>query len=443
MSLTTRSSFGTRLGRLALAILFSLSLVGLAASHGRGAGAASPVIVRISVDSWVLEELPLKKLAQQYSQIHPGVNIVIEPALGTWDTKALAQIKQTGHPLWDAHFVTSPFADLDAHLAEGLFQPFDPYLKASPEKGAQQLKSAMIPSLLADGTRSGYLYSIPYSVEIVGMEYRPDLMAMAGVTAPPKTWAELKADIPILAKKLHGKKAFALASNGDLHTLQEAFIMSASKHPFTKDGLIDWMSSESQQAVIFVKELTKMQGVAPRLTFGADQLWTAGFVDMYLGQDSRTGWIKKLLGPDAAAFAPMPERCPGCGSGQVFWGNGVSLLKGALHPAEATNFIVWALGPNDSAGLNLATLKSGKTPVYTQYIDKVKTNDAFKQYRWMLPVFDLINHSTAQPATVNWGLEETAATKWWPKYVDSTMSAKEYAQHVLADVQTAIKRAKM
>jgi hypothetical protein len=93
------------------------------------------------------------------------------------------------------------------------------------------------------------------------------------------------------------------------------------------------------------KKLSTMKGVGPQPDFGGDPLWTAGFVDLYVGQDSRTGWIKKLLGPDAGAFAPMPERCVGCGSGQVFWGNGISLLGGARYPQAATNFIVWAFRP--------------------------------------------------------------------------------------------------
>jgi ABC-type glycerol-3-phosphate transport system substrate-binding protein len=443
MRITTRALFTGRLGRIVLAALFSLFVVGASLGHERSARAASSITVRISVDNWVLQEIPMKKLAAEYTRLHPGVNIEIDTALDKWDTKALAEIKQSGHPLWDAHMVTTPFADLDAHLAEGLFLPFDPYLAASPEKGARELKSAMIPTLLADSSRHGRLYSIPYSFEIVGLEWRPDLTAQAGIHTPPRTWAELEAMIPKLAAHLRGRRAYALTTNGSLHTMQEAFIMSATKHPFTKDGLIDWMSPQAQQALVFMKKLSTMKGVGPQLNFGADQLWTAGFVDLYIGQDSRTGWIKKLLGPDAAAFAPMPERCVGCGSGQVFWGNGISLLHGALHPQAATNFIVWAFGPADSAGTGLATLKSGKTPVYSYWIDKVRHDSAFAQYRWMLPMFDLINHSIPQPATPYWSLEDTVAQTWWKKYMTTDMTAREYAQHVIHDVQAAIKRAKV
>ena len=443
MRITTRALFTGRLGRIVLAALFSLFVVGASLSHQRSARAASSITVRISVDDWVLQEIPMKKLAAEYSKLHPGVTIEIDTALSNWETKALAEIKQSGHPLWDAHMVTTPFIDVDRMLAEGLVLPFDPYLAASSEKGARQLKSAMIPTLLADGSRRGRLYSIPYSFEIVGLEWRPDLTARAGIHTAPRTWAELQAMIPKLAAHLRGKRAYALTTNGSLHTMQEAFIMSATKHPFTKDGLIDWMSPQAQQALVFMKKLSTMKGVGPQLNFGADQLWTAGFVDLYVGQDSRTGWIKKLLGPNAAAFAPMPERCVGCGSGQVFWGNGISLLRGARYPQAATNFIVWAFGPVDSAGLGLATVKSGKTPVYSYWIDKVRHDSAFAQYRWMLPMFDLINHSIPQPATPYWSLEDTAAQTWWKKYMTTEMTAREYAQHVIHDVQAAIKRAKV
>jgi hypothetical protein len=127
----------------------------------------------------------------------------------------------------------------------------------------------------------------------------------------------------------------------------------------------------------------------------------------------------------------------------VYWGNGFSLLKGALHPAEATNFLVWALGPADSAGLNLDTLKSGKTPVYSAYIDKVRTDPAFAQYRWMLPMFDQINRSIVTSATPYMDLIQTWSMNWWPKYIDTNMTAKEYGQHIIGDINAAIKRGQM
>jgi ABC-type glycerol-3-phosphate transport system substrate-binding protein len=300
----------------------------------------------------------------------------------------------------------------------------------------------MIPTLLAQGTRHGYLYSIPYSAEIDGLVWRPDLAAQAGITHAPRTWAELKDDIVIMAKHLHGRKDYVLGTDSGVDQLQQAFIQSATKHPFTQDGMIDWLSPEAQQALAFLKDLSKMKGVYPRLISG-DAPWTAGFMDFYIAPDSRVGWLRKLLGPGSAAFAPTPERCVGCGSGDVYWGNGFSLLKGALHPAEATNFLVWALGPADSAGLNLDTLKSGKTPVYSTYIDKVRTDPAFAQYRWMLPMFDQINHSIVTSATPYMDLIQTWSMNWWPKYVDSNMTAKQYGQHIIDDINAAIKRGQM
>src|SRR5436189_5944047 len=115
-------------------------------------------------------------------------------------------------------------ADMDALLAEGLFLPFDSSLAASQEKGARQLKSAMIPSILADGSRHGRLYSIPYSVEIVGLEWRPDLTAQAGIHTAPRTWAELQAMVSRMAAHLRGKRAYGLTPNGSRHTMYDAAI---------------------------------------------------------------------------------------------------------------------------------------------------------------------------------------------------------------------------
>jgi ABC-type glycerol-3-phosphate transport system substrate-binding protein len=273
------------------------------------------------------------------------------------------------------------------------------------------------------------------------LEWRTDLAAQAGITTPPATWDELKADLPKLAAHLHGRNAVTLNAVPMLHDLQEAWIMSASKHPFTKDGLIDWASPEAQQALVFMKQLSQIQGVAKGLDNDGDNQWQAGFVDFLVSPDSRAGWIKKS-GIGTAAFAPLPERCAGCGSGQVFWGNGMSLLKGAQHPQEATDFLVWAFGPADSAGMLLNILKTGKTPIYSAYLHKIATDPSLASQRWQLPVITLLNHSLAQPATLYWSQENTAAQKWWPTYLSTNMTAAQYAHHVMADVAAAIQRSK-
>lgn len=439
MSNPSHGSLGAKLGRVALAAMFSLTLAG-AARHAT-AGAASPITVNISAASWFLQEVPIQQAAATYHKLHPNITINIQPDTPDWSTKVLAQLKSNGTSPWDVHLVTTPFQELDADIAQGIIQPFDPYLKASPEKGAHQLKSALIPSVLADGSRNGLLYSIAYSAEIVGLEWRTDLAAQAGITTAPATWAELKADLPKLAAHLHGRNAVTLNAVPMLHDLQEAWIMAASKHPFTKDGLIDWTSPDAQQALTFMKQLSQIKGVAKGLDNDGDNQWQAGYVDFLVSPDSRAGWIKKS-GIGTAAFAPLPERCAGCGSGQVFWGNGMSLLKGAQHPQEATNFLVWAFGPADSAGMLLNIVKTGKTPAYSAYLNKIATDPSLAAQRWQLPVISLLNHSLAQPATLYWSQENTAAQKWWPNYLSTNMTAMQYAQHVMADVAAAIQRSK-
>lgn len=433
-------SMGAKVGRVALATFCSLTLAGAAVRSGTAA-AVSTVVVHMSAASWFLQEMPIQKAAATYHKLHPNVTIDIQQDTPDWSTKVLAQLKASGTSPWDVHFVTTPFQELDADIAQGIIQPFDPYLKVSAEPGARQLKSAMIPSVLADGSRNGQLYSIAYSAEIVGLNWRTDLAAQVGITTAPATWDQLKADLPKLAAHLHGKNAVTITAAPALHDLQEAWIMSSSKHPFTKDGLIDWTSPQAQQALMFMKQISQLKGTDKGIDTGGDALWQAGFSDINIGPDSRTGWIPKA-GIGTAAFAPLPERCVGCGSGQVFWGNGMSLLKGAQEPQAATDFLVWAFGPDDAAGLQLASLQSGKTPVYTAYLHKIQTDPGLASQRWQLPVITLLNNSMAQPATLYWMQENQAAQKFWPQYVNTNMTAGQYARAVMADVAASVQRSK-
>ena len=439
MNTILRGSFGVKLGRVALATLCSLTLAG-AARHSTAA-AASSITVNMSAASWFLQGIPIQQAAATYHKLHPNITINIQQDTPDWSTKVLAQLKSNGTSPWDVHFVTTPFQELDADIAQGIIQPFDPYLKASTEPGARQLKSAMIPSVLADGSRNGKLYSLAYSAEIVGLEWRTDLAAKVGITTPPATWNQLKADLVKLATNLHGKNAVTITSAPVLHDLQEAWVMSASKHPFTKDGLIDWLSPEAQQALVFMKQLTQLKGTDKGLDTGGDALWQAGFSDFTVAPDSRAGWIGKA-GLGSAAFVPLPTRCAGCGSGQVFWGNGMSLLKGAQQPQAATDFLVWAFGPDDSAGMAVHALQADETPVYTAYLHKIKTDPSLASQRWQLPVINLIANSLPQASTLYWMQENQAAQKYWPQYVNTNMTALQYAKSVTADVAASIQRSK-
>jgi len=147
------------------------------------------------------------------------------------------------------------------------------------------------------------------------------------------------------------RRAYALTTNRGLHTLQEAFIMSATKHPFTRDGLIDWMSPEAQQALVFMKKLSTMKGVGPQLDFGGDPLWTAGFVDLYVGQDSRTGWIKKLLGP-------MRRPLPRCLS--AAWAVARARCSGATASASCAALGTRRRRPTSSCGLSVPPIRLGR-----------------------------------------------------------------------------------
>src|SRR5437763_9720124 len=113
MSNTLHGSLGAKLGRVALAAMFSLTLAGAAMRHAT-ATAASPVVVHMSAASWFLQGIPIQKAAATYHKLHPNVTIDIEQDTPDWSTKVLAQLKANGTSPWDVHFVTTPFEELDA-----------------------------------------------------------------------------------------------------------------------------------------------------------------------------------------------------------------------------------------------------------------------------------------------------------------------------------------
>lgn len=188
MQRASRTESGSSLLRLAcyLLIVLGLSML-LSGCQPATAPGTSEDVVHLTL--WHGVNPPpnrdvLQRLVDQFNQTHP--HIQVEPLyVGQSDQqipKILAAIVGNAPPdlLWYAPTLTGQLVELDAIV------PLEDWLTALP------LKAEIDPALWESMSWEGHLWSIPFSVNNVGIFYRPSLFAAAGITTLPTTWDELR-----------------------------------------------------------------------------------------------------------------------------------------------------------------------------------------------------------------------------------------------------------
>ena len=81
----------------------------------------------------------------------------------------------------------------------------------------------------------GSMYGLPFDAETTGLVYRTDMFKQAGISNPPKTWAEMEAD----AKKLTdpSRKRYGIAIFGpEAGYYVQPFVASAGGKLLSDDG---------------------------------------------------------------------------------------------------------------------------------------------------------------------------------------------------------------
>lgn len=144
----------------------------------------------------------LGNLAKQFEHMYPGIHIhFVNPAWG--DTVQEVETKAAGGTMYDVYW--NQYEDFNTVFPQGIVYNLAPYFrKPDPYiKGNKHWSSVMNPKIVAETKApGGQNYEVVGDYLGVGFFYNKNLFHKAGINAPPKTWAELMADVRKL--KAHG-----------------------------------------------------------------------------------------------------------------------------------------------------------------------------------------------------------------------------------------------
>jgi multiple sugar transport system substrate-binding protein len=302
-----------------LAITMLASACGLSSdSNGKGgqAGHVAPKVakepkqpVTISFASWVGESPQMKKFKAEFEKLHPNITIQFQNVPAERATDKLTTQVAGGNPPDVAFMDSSAVGDF---APRGALVNLDGYIAGS---------DVIEPDDYVEGFRQSAMYkdsmfALPYDGETTGLFYRTDLFDKAGISGPPKTWDELKADAAKLtdpANKTYGWIEFA----PEAFYYWYPFLWQAGGDLLTDDGQhIAFDSPEGKQAAEFYLGLRKYSpsDYLNSNSWDGRVAFATGKVAMYMAGSWFGGEMKASF-PEINGkwdVAPLPEGPSGC-----------------------------------------------------------------------------------------------------------------------------------
>ena len=406
---------------------------------------AAPKKVRLIIDQWAFEA-PFREMAKRYTALHPELEIIIEPTPGSWGTKVAAQQK-AGNLQWSAAGILQPFLFMAASVKTNSIQAFDPYILASKEPGASEVLSDMMPSIRADSSMDGKLYAFPYSVENIAMQYRKDYFDEAGIKTTPRTWEEL------YQAGLAMKKNFAATGRKDIWPLVfdldlwrglGTLYFSATEKPYDKEGLLDWKSPEMKASLLWMRKMVAEGIMPPMAGEGAEigEMWRRGRIAAYYSPCSRGTWAQKIVGYEKIVTTSVPTIDGKPKSGTSFWGNCIQLFTGAPYAQEAVDFLIYAMGPQNTEWQKTVIMTGKPTAFISAFTGILTTDPELAPWQWMHQMRKDLDASFPAPKNYFFAMQADGWNKYRVEYFKkgSKMTEDELADKIIAHTRGLMKK---
>jgi multiple sugar transport system substrate-binding protein len=173
--------------RKSLGLLLVLVAAGAIAA-GASAGHRATKATTVTLSGWAsspAETASLQATIAAFEKSHPSIKVNYAPINGDYATAMVAKFAARTPP--DVFYIdSSVFPDW---AKQGALLPLDSYIKKT------HFKTKPFYSKLLDAFRyKGHIYGFPKDWSSLGIQMNTAMMAKAGITTAPTTWAQLLAD---------------------------------------------------------------------------------------------------------------------------------------------------------------------------------------------------------------------------------------------------------
>lgn len=271
-----------------------------------------------------------------FEKKYPAVTVkAVNVGVGAAHYQKLRAAMKAGEGAPDVGFIE--YEQLPSFVLTNSFTDLAPY-------GADKLKTEFSTGSWNSVQAGSGTFALPTGDAPMGFVYRRDLLAKAGITEPPATWAEFAADAKAV-KEMTGSYLIDVPSNEA--SFLTAMMWQAGVQPYSFDGektvSIDFTSAGA------VAVLEYWQGLISDDLVGTDADFTDQWTQSLAGGEY-AGWLTAswaptfLTEPAASSSgnwmaAPLPQQEAGQASSAMWGGGGYTVLKSSKHPIAAYEFI--------------------------------------------------------------------------------------------------------
>ena len=318
------------------------SIYGLSALIGAGTalGGVEARALTPTFYQWIYDNYPVipKQINKDYARTR-RLDAKIAPVAGFGIERFVAEAKKK-KSTWDVYVGMTPFVEMAALIEAGTIEPWDNYLPKS-------VLNDLIPSIRAEATYKGKIWSFPFLLDIIIQAWNGDLVEKAGLNPnqKPKTWDQFIAN----AKKVVSSKAAPYGAVFDAHGWRSLapIAHTFSTNVYTPEGLFDFTSDAAVNALEIMKRLME---VAPKnileegKTDGGvnitpdEEAFSARQAAYYIKyQNAPTRFAGTWPDPSKLHIAGLPKASSG--GGTVFWNTGAALFKYGQNKRQAAAYM--------------------------------------------------------------------------------------------------------
>jgi multiple sugar transport system substrate-binding protein len=281
------------------------AMAGCGSSGGAGSGSGAVTLSFFGADYGTgpsnSTTLYWQSIASAFHRAHPNITVNVQTVDWTdFPTKSATLIQNKQYPDIMEGNPAPPYAQ------SGLIYPVSDVL-------SQSVMSNLIPKFLKDGQYQGTDYGIPFTTSTRAMYYNKKIFAAAGISAPPRTWAQLQADAARIKAKGYIGYGMPLGSEEAQAELLLWFLGNGGGY-LNSSGQYAINSPQNVATLAFMKQLAASGDTQPN-PGGTDRktVWAEfaqGRIGMVLGQPALIPIIQQagVLKPSDYGTADVPGK---------------------------------------------------------------------------------------------------------------------------------------
>jgi ABC-type glycerol-3-phosphate transport system substrate-binding protein len=290
---------------------------------------------------WIIDLHPSLK---DVNATFEGLNFQIAPVQGFDVARFIAEGKNQ-ESTWDVYVGMTPFVEMASLIKADVIEPWDNYIP-------KDVLDDMIPSIRAECTVDGKLYSWPFLLDVIVQGYNSALTTKAGIEdKPPADWDEYLANSQKVLDSGAARYGCTFDSNGwrslapITHSISTDVYYKLDADPM---GLYDFTSEPAIQALEIMKkmlDLSSANALQPGTTDGGvnntpdEVAFASQAVAYYIKyQNAPLRFANKWPDPKALRMAALPKAKGGAGA-TVFWTTGACLFKYGKNKEKAAEYL--------------------------------------------------------------------------------------------------------